>query len=93
MLPDLPQVPKENMTVFPVPGDLLFYHYIGQLPHGARIYDIGMYYDRAGHSFWDVGWVPGNVFATVSANLGGLQRVGGQVHESGEQEVVVERLE
>jgi len=91
MLPALPQVPEENMTVFPVPGDLLFYHYVGQLPRGEVIYDIGMYYDRGGHSFWDVGWVPGNVFATVTGNLAGLQRAGGIICERGEHPAIVER--
>lgn len=92
MLPPMPSVPNEHMTVFPIPGDLLFYHYEGQLPRGECIYDIGMYYDRGGHSFWDVGWVPGNVFATVSQNLEGLQRVGRIISSAGAFTARVERL-
>jgi len=92
MMPPAPEVPNENLTVFPIPGDLLFYHYVGQLPRGEKIYDIGIYYDRGGHSFWNVGWVPGNVFATVAENLEGLQRVGREISNSGAQLIEIERV-
>src|SRR5919197_5760151 len=59
------ELPYENATVFPDPGDILYYHYI-QPPtrDGAKIFDIGIYYGR-GCSKLAQGWIPGNLFARV----------------------------
>lgn len=91
LTPPAPDVPDENATVFPIPGDLLFYHYDGQLPRGERIYDIGIYYDR-GCSLLRIGWTPGNVFASVTDNLEGLRSVARAIHETGPKGVRVERV-
>ena len=59
------ELPYENATVFPDPGDILYYHYI-QPPtrNGTKIFDIGIYYGR-GCSKLAQGWIPGNLFARV----------------------------
>src|SRR5438093_7466802 len=64
------ELPYENATVFPDPGDILYYHYI-QPPtrDGARIFDIGIYYGR-GCSKLRQGWIPGNLFARVTDREG-----------------------
>jgi len=90
-MPPAPDLPNENSTVFPIPGDLLFYHYDGQLPRGEKVYDVGVYYGRGGKGLLAVGWTPGNLFAAVTENLEGLQKVGREVSNSGPQPVVVER--
>jgi Protein of unknown function (DUF3830) len=68
------ELPYENATVFPEPGDILYYHYI-QPPtrDGARIFDIGIYYGR-GCSKLAQGWIPGNLFARVT-DREGLRRL------------------
>lgn len=93
LMPPAPNVPDENATVFPIPGDFLFYHYSGQLPRGEKIYDIGMYYDRGGFSLLRIGWTPGNLFATVTENLRGLQLVAREIHETGPKRIKIERVE
>lgn len=91
-VPPAPDVPNESSTVFPIPGDLLFYHYEGQLPRGEKVYDVGVYYGRGGKGLLNVGWTPGNLFATVTENLAGLQQVGRMVSNSGPQSIVVTRV-
>ena len=63
--PPVEELPYENATVFPDPGDILYYHYI-QPPtrDGAKIFDVGIYYGR-GCSKLAQGWIPGNLFARV----------------------------
>jgi hypothetical protein len=92
LMPPAPHLPDENSTLFPIPGDFLFYHYSGQLPRGEKVYDIGMYYDRGGASLLRIGWTPGNLFATVTENLAGLQRVAKEIHETGPKPIRVERV-
>jgi hypothetical protein len=92
LVPPAPELPNENSTVFPIPGDLLFYHYDGQLPHGEKVYDIGIYYNRGGKSLLKVGWTPGNLFATITENLSGMQKVAGEMFQSGPKKIVVQRV-
>jgi hypothetical protein len=93
LTPPAPDLPDENSAVFPAPGDILFYHYDGQLPRGEKVYDIGIYYDRGGHGLLRVGWTPGNLFAVVTGNLAGLQRVARQVHETGPKAIRLEIMD
>ena len=92
LVPPAPDLPDENATVFPIPGDLLFYHYSGQKPHGEKVYDIGIYYARGGKGLLRVGWTPGNLFATITENLAGVQRVASEMHRSGPKKVIVRRV-
>jgi hypothetical protein len=91
LVPPAPDLPNENSTVFPIPGDLLFYHYDGQKPHGEKVYDIGIYYARGGKGLLNVGWTPGNRFAEISENLVGVQQVVREMHRSGPKSIVVQR--
>lgn len=63
--PPKEELPYENSTVFPVHGDILYYHY-RQPPtrDGVMIYDIGIYWDR-GQSKLAQGWIAGNLFAKI----------------------------
>jgi hypothetical protein len=92
LVPPAPELPNENSTVFPIPGDLLFYHYDGQLPHGEKVYDIGIYYNRGGKSLLKVGWTPGNLFATITENLSGVQKVAGEMFRTGPKKIVVQKV-
>src|SRR5919201_3554657 len=64
--PPQEELPYENATVFPDPGDILYYHYV-QPPtrDGTWVFDIGVYYGR-GCSKLAQGWIPGNLFARVA---------------------------
>lgn len=92
LTPPAPGLPYENAQLFPTTGDLLFYHYDGQLPYGEVVYDIGIYYDCGGTGLASVGWVAGNLFATVTENLTGLQMEAKKVEQIGPQPIRVERV-
>lgn len=93
MMPAAPDLPNEASTVFPIPGDILFYHYDGQLPHGEKVYDIGVYYGRGGKGLLAVGWTPGNLVATVTEDLQKLQQAGRLISNKGPQRAIVSRVE
>lgn len=90
--PPAPDLPKENMTVFPAPGDMLFYHYVGPRPRGEMVCNVGMFYRRGGKGLRKEGWIAGNVFATVTQNLAGLQAAARDVIEMGPQPMRIERV-
>jgi hypothetical protein len=76
----------ENQTVTPIPGDLCYFSFEGVLDHPAYGYDssagtagnrllidLAVFYGRNNLLLnGDVGWVPGNVFATIEEGLEGL---------------------
>lgn len=85
LLPPLDHPPgRENCTVTPIPGDVCFFGFaaseIGNpaygyeqsseahSPQGAT--DLAIFYDRNNILLnGDIGWVPGNVFATIEDGL------------------------
>lgn len=93
MMPAAPDLPYEASTVFPIPGDILFYHYAGQLPRGEKVYDIGVYYGRGGKGLLAVGWTPGNLVATVGEDLPKLVQAGRLISNKGPQRAIVSRFE
>lgn len=76
----------ENQTVTPIPGDLCYFTFDGVLENPAYGYDasagtgenrllidLAVFYGRNNLLInGDVGWVPGNVFATVEEGLAEL---------------------
>ncbi|QCU78981.1 DUF3830 family protein [Citricoccus sp. SGAir0253] len=73
----------ENQTVTPIPGDLCYFTFEGVLDNPAYGYepaagtaehrlliDLAVFYGRNNLLLnGDVGWVPGNVFATIEEGL------------------------
>ncbi len=74
----------ENTTITPIPGDLCYFSFnsdiLGNAAHGYetgegvrqmdRIIDLALFYGRNNLLVnGDVGWVPGNVFASVVEGL------------------------
>lgn len=73
----------ENQTITPIPGDLCYFTFEGVLDNPAYGYeasagtaenrlliDLAVFYGRNNLLLnGDVGWVPGNVFATVDEGL------------------------
>ena len=75
---------KENTTITPIPGDVCAFWFtgeeLGSASHGysderrpgqdASIVDLALFYERNNLLLNpDVGWVPGNVFATIVEGL------------------------
>lgn len=84
LLPPLGTPGRENTTVTPIPGDVCFFSFDagdignpaygydeggqGNSPLGAT--DLAIFYGRNNLLLnGDVGWVPGNVFATIEEGL------------------------
>ena len=93
VLPPKEELPYENSTVFPEHGDILYYHYV-QPPtrDGARIFDIGIYWDRGQSKSWQ-GWIPGNLFARVEGHeqIKVLRQEAGRLLLEGSGTVVLRR--
>lgn len=89
------EVPQENLTCFPAPGDLLWF-YFG--PHQERgfpdeIYDLAIFYGRDSRLLLPMGWVPGNHFGLIAENLLEFAKMCERVRTEGLKEIVVKRLE
>lgn len=89
--------PKENLTCFPLPGDILFTfmpeYAFGGVP--SPIYDVGIFYGRDARTFFPMGWVPGNLFAHVvnEAELEKLTVIGNNINQNGKQKVIFKRID
>ena len=85
LLPPLAAPGRENCTVTPIPGDVCFFGFdaaeIGNPAYGYAedseahslwgATDLAIFYGRNNLLLnGDVGWVPGNVFATIEDGLG-----------------------
>jgi hypothetical protein len=92
-MPPAPDLPNEQTTLFPIPGDVLFYHYAGKLPRGEKTYELAVYWRRGGKGFSNAGWIGANLFATVTTNMEGLQAVARTVLDSGPKTMRVERVQ
>ncbi|HUF34245.1 MAG TPA: DUF3830 family protein [Acidimicrobiales bacterium] len=100
----------ENPTVTPIPGDVVYFEFSsGALPaatygygdgEGAAgrdmVVDLALFYGRNNLLLnGDVGWVPGNVFATIVKGLDQLAAVGNDLWRAGAigEELRFSRLE
>lgn len=89
------QIPPENQTCFPIPGDLVWFWF----PPGAwtglkeEVYEFGVVYARDARMFIPSGWVAANVFGRVTYNLEGLARACARFREDGRRDVIVRRIE
>ena len=88
----------ENPTVTPIPGDLVYFEFgAGMLPASTYGYaddeaaagaesviDLAVFYGRNNLLLnGDVGWVPGNVFGTVTSGLDELAAAGNALWREG----------
>jgi len=92
-IPNRPDLPYEHCTVFPAPGDVVVYHRLpGIVASNEEVSDIGIYYDRGGKNLIaSLGWIPCNVFATVTENLAALACAARDVPPSGKERIIVSR--
>ncbi|MDE0182063.1 MAG: DUF3830 family protein [Caldilineaceae bacterium] len=67
---------KENATILPIPGDLLYFElnpasidFPPERRTGEPIIDIALFYGRNNFLLGPDGYAPGNLFATITENL------------------------
>ncbi len=69
----------ENATVFPLPGDLIYFQIPPAMPlppklreecrRYGRLIDLAVFYGRNNYLLSPIGHLPGTVFATIEAGL------------------------
>ncbi|HEY0451003.1 DUF3830 family protein [Actinophytocola sp.] len=97
----------ENPTVTPIPGDVVFFDFHGgMLDRGFKeekglealpgVIDLAIFYGRNNILLnGDVGWVPGNVYATIVEGLPAMAEACNDVWRSGSvgERLVYQRLD
>jgi hypothetical protein len=74
-----PEPPLENATIFPIPGDLMYFYIPPSMPlprtlreeakrYGGLI-DLAIFYGRNSFLLSAIGFVPGTVFAVIEQGL------------------------
>lgn len=98
---------QENPTVTPIPGDIVYFSFDGgmldrefkedkNIDHLPGVIDLALFYGRNNLLLnGDVGWVPGNVFASVVENLPTMAEACNDVWRSGSvgEQLLYERLD
>jgi hypothetical protein len=106
IVPRFAEIGRENPTVTPIPGDVVLFDFAGGMLDTAFKADQGIDSDAGGIDLaifygrnnllinGDVGWVPGNVFATITEGLDGMAEACHDVWRSGSvgERLVYERL-
>jgi hypothetical protein len=89
------EVGLENPTVTPIPGDVVFFNFSGGMLDRAfkeekgidalpGVIDLAIFYGRNNLLLnGDVGWVPGNVYATITEGLDRMAEACNDVWRSG----------
>lgn len=87
------QIPPENQTSFPLPGDLIWFWFPAGSWNGllAEIYEFGMVYGRNARMFIPSGWVAGNVFGRIDEHFEELAAALASFREVGRREITVSR--
>jgi hypothetical protein len=107
MVPRFAQIGRENPTVTPIPGDVVLFDFAGGMldaafkadqgiDQDAGAIDLAIFYGRNNLLInGDVGWVPGNVYASIVEGLDVMAEACHDVWRSGSvgERLVYERLE
>jgi hypothetical protein len=102
-----PEIGYENTTVTPIPGDVVYFSFAGGMldrsfkadqgiDHLPGVIDLAIFYGRNNLLInGDVGWVPGNVYATITEGLDAMAEACHDVWRSGSvrERLVYERLD
>ena len=100
------EIGYENTTVTPIPGDVVYFSFSGgmldqsfkadqNIDHLPGVIDLAIFYGRNNLLLnGDVGWVPGNVYASIVENLDAMAEACHDVWRSGSvgERLVYERL-
>jgi hypothetical protein len=107
MVPRFAQIGRENPTVTPIPGDVVLFDFAGGMldaafktdqgiDQDAGAIDLAIFYGRNNLLInGDVGWVPGNVYASIVEGLDVMAEACHDIWRSGSvgERLVYERLE
>jgi len=88
-------LPKENLTCFPQPGDLVWLWFLAGAWRGLAedLYEIGVVYAPDAILFNPTGWSPACVFGRVTRNLEGLATACRRFREDGRRDMTFSRIE
>jgi hypothetical protein len=106
IVPRFAEIGRENPTVTPIPGDVVLFDFGGGMLDTAFKADQGIDADAGGIDLaifygrnnllinGDVGWVPGNVYASITEGLDAMAEACHDVWRSGSvgERLVYERL-
>jgi hypothetical protein len=106
IVPRFAEIGRENPTVTPIPGDVVLFDFAGGvldaafkadqgIDHDAGGIDLAIFYGRNNLLInGDVGWVPGNVYASITEGLDAMAEACHDVWRSGSagERLVYERL-
>jgi hypothetical protein len=107
MVPRFAEIGRENPTVTPIPGDVVLFDFAGGMldsafkadqgiDQDAGAIDLAIFYGRNNLLInGDVGWVPGNVYASITDGLDAMAEACHDVWRSGSvgEQLVYERLD
>ena len=87
-------LPKENQTCFPLPGDLVWLWFLAGAWSGLTddLYEIGVIYAPNAILFNPAGWAPATVFGRVTSNLDELAAACRRFREDGRVDMTFRRL-
>jgi hypothetical protein len=107
MVPRFAEIGRENPTVTPIPGDVVLFDFGGGtldtafkadqgIDQDQGAIDLAIFYGRNNLLInGDIGWVPGNVYATITEGLDAMAEACHDVWRSGSvgERLVYERLD
>jgi hypothetical protein len=87
-------IPNENQTVFPSPGELLWYYQAPNFFKGMpeEFWEIGLFYGEGGRTFGPTGWIACNYFGRVTEGLAEIAECCRSIRREGLKTVEVGRL-
>lgn len=87
-------LPPENSTVHPAAGDLVLTYLPPRMWGGSPtpIFDLGLFYDHGGRTFFPIGWIPGSVCARLDGDPDALRRACATIRRLGAVHVRLERV-
>lgn len=98
-VPPAPELPLENATMFPDPGNVMLFHY--DQPGGGNFFtpggremafDLGLFYAQGFVKVPPTGWISGNHAATIT-DVGAMAPVVAHAIMYGDQHVIARRVE
>jgi len=89
------EVPAENQTLFPLPGEVLWHYFPPHSEVGVHeeVYNISVVYGRDTRMFLPAGWVAHNVFARIVENLDSFAEMCRRIKTEGPKVIVIRRAE
>ncbi len=94
-------LPPENQTLFPLPGEICFKYFRARelagpgmgTPHVDDVHDLIIIYGRNARLFSTQGWIPCNLVARITENLDAFADVSARIRKEGIKEMRVARVE